>query len=45
MWVTADRSRTHVVDLYRDAWVYADATIAALDIDAPGLCPGGHARM
>ena len=39
LWVTAGESRDQVVDRYRDAWVHADATIEALDIDAPGHVP------
>ena len=39
MWVTEDESRDQVLDRYRQAWVHADATIAALDIDAPGHVP------
>jgi hypothetical protein len=39
MWAAADESRAEVVDRYRQAWEYSDATIAALDIDAPGHVP------
>jgi hypothetical protein len=36
MWVTEDESRVEIVDRYRRMWAHSDATIAALDIDAPG---------
>lgn len=39
MWAAADEARADIVDGYRQAWVHADATIAALDIDAPGHVP------
>ncbi|MGH9214145.1 MAG: DinB family protein [Acidimicrobiales bacterium] len=39
MWATEDESRAEIVDLYRRVWVHSDATIAALDIDAPGHVP------
>jgi hypothetical protein len=39
MWATADESRADVVDRYRRIWDHADATIVALDIDAPGHVP------
>ena len=39
MWVTADESGAQIVDRYREAWAYSDATIVALDIDAPGHVP------
>ena len=39
MWVRADESREEIVDRYRRAWVLSDATIDALDIDAPGHVP------
>lgn len=39
MWATADESRAEIVDLYRQAWVHSDATVAALAIDAPGHVP------
>ena len=38
-WVTAEESRGEVVDRYRRAWEHADATIAALGVDAPGHVP------
>src|SRR6516162_4274825 len=34
MWVAANESRTEIIDRYRQAAKYADATIAALYIDA-----------
>ncbi|XVS66373.1 DinB family protein [Actinosynnema sp. CA-299493] len=39
MWATADESREDVVRLYRRACEHADATIEALDLDAPGAVP------
>ncbi|UNX54582.1 DinB family protein [Georgenia sp. TF02-10] len=39
MWATAEESVEYVTDLYRRAWAHADATIAALDLDAPGRVP------
>lgn len=39
MWATADESREQVVQLYRQAWAHADATIDALPLDAPGRVP------
>jgi hypothetical protein len=39
MWATADESRDDVVSLYRRVWAHADATIAALPLDATGEVP------
>ncbi len=39
MWAAADESREEIVERYRRAWNHSDATIAALDIDAPGHVP------
>jgi hypothetical protein len=39
MWATADESRQSIVDLYRRVWAHSDATIDALDLDAPGRVP------
>ena len=36
MWATPEESREDIVDLYRRACTHADATIAALGLDAPG---------
>ncbi len=36
MWATEHESRVEIIDRYRRMWAHADATIAALDIDAPG---------
>ena len=36
MWATAHESRGEIIDRYRRMWAHSDATIAALDIDAPG---------
>ena len=35
-WVTADETRTEIIDRFRLACAHADATIDALAIDAPG---------
>jgi len=39
LWVTEDESRADIVDGYKRACRHADATIAALPIDAPGHVP------
>ena len=39
MWATEDESRVEIVDRYRRICEHSDATIAALDIDAPGHVP------
>lgn len=39
MWATADELREDVVGLYRRAWAHADATTAALELDAVGRVP------
>jgi uncharacterized damage-inducible protein DinB len=39
MWATAEESREQIVGQYRRAWAHADATIAALPLDAPGRVP------
>ncbi|MEV8440135.1 DinB family protein [Actinosynnema sp. NPDC051121] len=39
MWATADESREEIVGLYGRACAHADATIEALDLDAPGFVP------
>jgi hypothetical protein len=36
MWAMEDESRVEIIDRYRRTWEHSDATIAALDIDAPG---------
>ncbi len=36
MWATAEESRDSITDLYRRVWAHSDATIAALDLAAPG---------
>ncbi len=38
-WVTPGETRAEIVGRYRRAWAHADATIDALDLDAPGLVP------
>ena len=39
LWAAANESRTEIVDRYKRAWEHSDATIDALDIDAPGHVP------
>ena len=39
MWANADESRVEIVDRYVRIGAHSDATIAALDIDAPGHVP------
>jgi hypothetical protein len=39
MWATEHETRTEIVDRYRRVWEHSDATINALDIDAPGHVP------
>ncbi|TFV64824.1 DUF664 domain-containing protein [Geodermatophilus sp. DF01-2] len=39
MWATAEESRADVVELYRFSAAHADATIAALPLDAVGTVP------
>ena len=39
MWATADESREAIVGLYERAAAHSDATIAELDLDAPGTVP------
>lgn len=38
-WATAQETRADVLGLYGRAWVHADATIDALDLDAKGFVP------
>jgi uncharacterized damage-inducible protein DinB len=39
LWATAEESRDDVIALYHRAWAHADATIAALDLEAVGRVP------
>ena len=39
MWATAEESRADIAGFYQRVWVHADATIEALDLDAPGVVP------
>lgn len=39
MWATADESSESIVGLYRAAWAHSDATVDALELDAPGRVP------
>jgi uncharacterized damage-inducible protein DinB len=39
MWATAEETREHHVELYKRIWAHSDATIDALDLDAPGVVP------
>jgi uncharacterized damage-inducible protein DinB len=36
---TEDETRAEIVDCYQRVWAHADATIDALDLDAPGRVP------
>jgi len=47
MWATAEETREQIVDLYQRVWAHADATIDALDLDAPGRVPwwGEHGEV
>ncbi|HSK34214.1 MAG TPA: DinB family protein [Propionicimonas sp.] len=42
LFASADESVESIVALYQRAWVHADATIAALDLDAVGSVPWWH---
>ena len=42
LFATADESIASIVALYRRSWAHADATVAALDLDAPGTVPWWH---
>jgi uncharacterized damage-inducible protein DinB len=39
LWVPADQSRAEVVEFHHRAWAHADATIAALPLEAIGQVP------
>ena len=39
MWVKPEESRDYIVGLYERACAHGDATISALDLDAPGAVP------
>ncbi|TDP96350.1 DinB family protein [Labedaea rhizosphaerae] len=39
LWATEHETRAQIIDRYRRVWDHADATIAALPIDAPGHVP------
>jgi uncharacterized damage-inducible protein DinB len=39
MWATAEESTAEILGLYQRVWEHADATIEALDLDAPGRVP------
>jgi hypothetical protein len=39
LWVTEAETRAEIIDRYHRVWEHADATIEALDIDAPGHVP------
>lgn len=39
MWATPDESRDHLLALYARACAHGDATVTALDLDAPGSVP------
>jgi hypothetical protein len=42
LFASADESVESIVALYQRAWAHADATIAALDLDATGAVPWWH---
>lgn len=44
LWVPADESREFIVDLHHQVAAHADATIAALDLDAVGHVPWWGAK-
>jgi hypothetical protein len=37
MWARAHESSAFIIDFYRRVWAHSDATIEALDLDAPGM--------
>ncbi len=39
LWATEDETREEIVGRYRRVWAHSDATISALDFDAPGNAP------
>ena len=39
LWATEHETRDEIIDFYRRVWEHSDATINALDIDAPGYVP------
>ncbi|MEU9105515.1 DinB family protein [Streptomyces xanthophaeus] len=39
MWATAEESREQIVELYRQAWLHTDSTVAALALGATGHVP------
>jgi hypothetical protein len=39
LWAAPDETRSEIIDFYRRVWTHSDATINALDIDAPGHVP------
>ena len=39
MWATPEESRDGIIDFYRRVWAHSDATIEALELDAPGQVP------
>jgi hypothetical protein len=39
LWATEDETRAEIIGFYRRVWQHSDATINALDIDAPGHVP------
>jgi len=48
MWATEHESRVEIIDRYQRMWAHSDATIAALDIDAPGYVawwPRPHVKL
>jgi hypothetical protein len=48
MWASEHESRVEIIDRYRRMWTHSDATIAALDIEAPGYVawwPRPHVKL
>jgi uncharacterized damage-inducible protein DinB len=39
LWATADETREEIVAFYRRVWAHSDATVDALELDAPGHVP------
>ena len=39
MWATAEESTAEIIALYRRVWLNSDATVEALELDAPGSVP------
>jgi uncharacterized damage-inducible protein DinB len=44
LWATAEETREEIVDLHHYSAAHADATVAALELDAPGVVPWWRAE-